>query len=63
MSIVASIVHSRKSENGKAITGLCFHGAESENIKIATNLIRTHYHKKSPSSQRSKPADIPTSTT
>ena len=51
MSIVASIVHSRKSENGKAKTGLCFHGAESENIKIATNLIRTHYHdKKNPSS-------------
>jgi hypothetical protein len=48
MSIVASIVHSRKSGNGKAKTGLCFHGAESENIKIATNLIRTHYHKKNP---------------
>ena len=44
MSIVGSIVHSRKSENGKAKTGLCFHGAESENIKIATNLIRTHFH-------------------
>ena len=46
MSIVGSIVHSRKSENGKAKTGLCFHGAESENIKIATNLIRTHFHGK-----------------
>ena len=46
MSIVASIVHSRKSENGKAKTGLCFHGAESENIKIATNLMRTYYHEK-----------------
>jgi c-di-GMP-binding flagellar brake protein YcgR len=46
-SIVGSIVHSRKSENGKAKTGLCFHGAESENVKIATNLIRTyHYGKK-----------------
>ena len=63
MSIVGSIVHSRKPENAKAKTGICFHGADSEDIKIATNLIRTHYHKKSPSSQRSKPTDIPTSTT
>ena len=46
MSIVGSIVHSRTSQNGKAKTGLCFHGAESENIKIATNLIRTHFHGK-----------------
>ena len=61
MSIVGSIVHSRKSENGKAKTGLCFHGAESENIKIATNLIRTHYHKKNPSSQQAYTKDIPTS--
>ena len=61
MSIVASIVHSRKSENGKAKTGLCFHGAESENVKIATNLIRTHYHKKNPSSQQEYTKDIPTS--
>ena len=49
MSIVGSIVHSKKSENGKAKTGICFHGADSENIKIATNLIRTHYYgKKNP---------------
>jgi c-di-GMP-binding flagellar brake protein YcgR len=62
MSIVGSIVHSRKSENGKAKTGLCFHGAESENIKIATNLIRTHYHdKKNPSSQQAYAKDILTS--
>ncbi len=62
MSIVGSIVHSRKSENGKAKTGLCFHGAESENIKIATNLIRTHYHgKKNPSSQQAYTKDISTS--
>jgi len=39
MSIVGSIVHSRKSENGKAKTGICFHGGDSENVKIATNLI------------------------
>ena len=62
MSVVGSIVHSRKSENGKAKTGLCFHGAESENIKIATNLIRTHFHgKKNPSLQQSKTKDIQTS--
>ena len=62
MSIVGSIVHSKKSENGKAKTGICFHGADSENIKIATNLIRTHYYgKKRSSSQQSKTIDIPTS--
>jgi hypothetical protein len=55
MSIVGSIVHSRRSENGKAKTGICFHGADSENVKIATNLIRTHYYgKKNSSSQPSK---------
>jgi c-di-GMP-binding flagellar brake protein YcgR len=59
MSIVGSIVHSRKSENGKAKTGLCFHGAESENIKIATDLIHTNYHgKNNPSSQQSKTKDV-----
>jgi c-di-GMP-binding flagellar brake protein YcgR len=46
MSVVGSIVHSRKSENGKARTGLCFHGADSENVKITTNLIRTHHYGK-----------------
>jgi c-di-GMP-binding flagellar brake protein YcgR len=64
MSVVGSIVHSRKPENGKAKTGICFHGADSENIKIATNLIRTHYYgKKKSSSQQSKTIDIPTSQT
>jgi len=62
MSVVGSIVHSRKSENGKAKTGICFHGADSENVKIATNLIRTHYYsKKHFPSQRSKTIGIPTS--
>ena len=61
MSIVGSIVHSNTSENGKAKTVICFHGADSENVKIATNLIRTHYfgNKKS-SGQKPKPANIPT---
>jgi len=64
MSIVGSIVHSRKPENAKAKTGICFHGADSENIKIATNLIRTHYYgKKKSSSQQSKTIDMPTSQT
>jgi c-di-GMP-binding flagellar brake protein YcgR len=62
MSIVGSIVHSRKSENGKAKTGICFHGGDSENVKIATNLIRTHhYGKKKSSPRQSKTIDIPTS--
>ena len=52
MSIVGSIVHSKKSENGKAKTGICFHGADSENIKIATNLIRTNYYGKKKSSSQ-----------
>ena len=61
MSIVGSIVHSRISENGKAKTGICFHGADSENVKIATNLIHTHYSgNKNSSSQQSKSIDIPT---
>ena len=61
MSIVGSIVHSRKSEDGKAKTGICFHGADSENVKIATNLIRAHYFgNKDSSSTTPKPADIPT---
>ena len=61
MSIVGSIVHSRKSENGKAKTGLCFHGADTENVEIAANLIRAHYYgNKNPSSQQSKIKGIPT---
>jgi len=61
MSIVGSIVHSRISEDGKAKTGLCFHGADTENVKIATNLIRAHYYgNKNPSSQPSKIEGIPT---
>ena len=62
MSIVGSIVHSRKSENGKSKTGICFHGGDSENVKIATNLIRTNYYgNKNSASKQSKPIDIPTS--
>ena len=52
MSIVGSIVHSRKSKNGKAKTGICFHLADSENVKIATNLIRTHYYSNKKSSSQ-----------
>jgi c-di-GMP-binding flagellar brake protein YcgR len=44
LSIVGSVVHSRKAENGKVKTGLCFHGSDTENIKIVTNLIRTHHY-------------------
>ena len=59
VSVVGSIVHSRKSENGKAKTGLCFHGADTENVKIATNLIRAHFYgNKDPSSRQSKIEDL-----
>ena len=47
LSIVASVVHSRKMENRKAKTGLCFHGTDTESIEFVSNLIRTyHYGKK-----------------
>ena len=46
LSIVGSVVHSRKTESGKAKTGLCFHGTNAENIKLVTNLIRTYHYRK-----------------
>jgi len=47
LGIVVSVVHSRKLENGKAQTGLCFHGTDTEGIEFVSNLIRTyHYGKK-----------------
>lgn len=47
LSIVASVVHSRKMKNGKAQTGLCFHGTDTESVEFVSNLIRTyHYGKK-----------------
>jgi hypothetical protein len=44
LSIVGSVVHSRKNADGKAKTGLCFHGTDAENIKLVTNLIRTYHY-------------------
>ena len=44
MSIVGSVVHSRKAENGKVQTGICFHGSDTENTKIVSNLIRTYHY-------------------
>ena len=46
LTTVGSVIHSRKAENGKVKTGLCFHGSDTENIKIVTNLIRTNYYGK-----------------
>ena len=46
LSTVGSVVHSEEAENGKVKTGLCFHGSDTENIKIVTNLIRTNYYGK-----------------
>ena len=51
ISIVGSVVHSRKNENVKAKSGLCFHGTKSENIKLVSNLIRTHHYGKEASPQ------------
>ena len=36
--------NSEKAANGKAKTGLCFHGNDEENINFTTNLIRTHHY-------------------
>lgn len=46
LSVVGSVVHSRKTENGKVRTGICFHGTDTENVKIVTNLIRTYHYSK-----------------
>jgi len=46
LSIVGSVVHSTKIEKGKARTGFCFHGKDSEGIEFITNLIRTHHQDK-----------------
>jgi hypothetical protein len=51
LSTVGSVVHSRKADDGKVKTGLCFHGSDTENIKIVTNLIRTNYYGKKNSQQ------------
>lgn len=42
--IVASIVHSRKTEDGKVKTGVCFHSSIDKNTKFVADLIRTHYY-------------------
>jgi len=45
IEIAASVVHSRKIKNGKARTGLCFHGTKNNNIKFVANLIRTYHYR------------------
>lgn len=42
--IVASIVHSKKTEDGKVKTGVCFHSSIDKNTKFVADLIRTHYY-------------------
>jgi hypothetical protein len=44
LSITGSVAHSKKTDIDKAKTGVCFHGTESENIKLVTNLIRAYHH-------------------
>ena len=41
-SIVGFVIYSRRAENGKAKTGLCFHGEKDEIYTFVTNLIRTY---------------------
>ena len=43
-SITGSVVHSRRTDNGRVKTGICFHGSKKESITVVTNLIRTHYY-------------------
>lgn len=50
IEITGSIVWSRKNKDGKVLSGLCFHGDENENIKFASNLIRTYHYRKKESS-------------
>jgi len=61
LSIVGSVVHSTKIEKGKARTGLCFHGEDSESIEFITNLIRTYHQRKKISPQTHPPGNIPVS--
>lgn len=58
LSIVGSVVHSRKIDKGKARTGVCFHGRNSERIKFVTDLIRSYHHGKKTSSLIPTFADI-----
>jgi c-di-GMP-binding flagellar brake protein YcgR len=44
LSIIGSVVHSKRKENGKVKSGVCFHGNDKENIQFATNIIRAYYH-------------------
>lgn len=47
IEITGSVIWSRKKEDRKVHSGVCFHGSQNENIKFASNLIRTfHYLKR-----------------
>jgi c-di-GMP-binding flagellar brake protein YcgR len=42
--IVASVVHSKKLENGKVRTGVCFHSSTDKNTKFVADMVRTHHY-------------------
>ena len=44
LTIAGSVVHSRKMENGRTRTGICFHGTNRESIEFVANLIRAYFY-------------------
>jgi c-di-GMP-binding flagellar brake protein YcgR len=44
IEITGSIIWSRKKQDRKVHTGVCFHGSQTENIKFASNLVRTYHY-------------------
>ena len=45
-SIIGSAVNSKRLDNGKAITGICFHGSTQSNTSFVTAVIRTYFYNK-----------------
>ena len=46
ISIIGSVVHSRKTKTGRGKTGFCFHGGNKESLSFVTNLIRTYHYRR-----------------
>ena len=61
MNTVGSVVHSRKCENGKTRTGICFHDSDNDNIRFVTNLIRTYHYSKKVALKTNPTDEIPAS--
>lgn len=45
-SITGSAVNSKRLDNGKARTGICFHGSRQSNSSFVTAVIRTFFYNK-----------------